>query len=183
LITLVVNAANTTTTASDSAPAGGITYGHTDTVGFNVSSSEGVTGQTATGTAAVVKDSGPGALNCLDTEGTPTGSPAVSASETTGSGFSFAADGTHHSTLQLVCTPDAAGAYTFHVHFTDADGSYNGSSSSPLITLVVNAANTTTTASDSAPAGGITYGHTDTVGFNVSSSEGVTGQTATGTAA
>src|SRR6185437_4618832 len=69
--------------------------------------------------------------------------------------------------------------YTFHLNFTDSDGNYNDSSSSPDLSLTVTKAPTTTVASQTQTS--ITYGNTDTVSFTVSSLLGVSGQHATGT--
>src|SRR5439155_1719444 len=120
-------------------------YGGSDTVDYTVSAATGASGQTASGTASLVKDSGPtgGLLNCVAT------STAVSASES-GSGFSFVVNASTHTSNRFVCSPDTVGTYTFHVHFADSDGNYNDSSSSPAITLVVDKADTSTTASHTA---------------------------------
>ena len=175
---LTVNKANTSTTATQSTAS--VTYGSSDTVSFSVSSAAGVTGQNATGNVSVTKTAGPsgGNLNCQDTEASPTSSPAVNASETTGSGFTFNANSGSNSNLRLVCTPDKVGTYNFHLNFGDSDGNYNGSYSSPDLILTVGKANTSTTAAQSAAS--ITYGSSDTVSFSVSSAAGVTGQNATG---
>src|SRR5438270_608489 len=105
---MTVNKANTSTSASQSAPVAGITYGSADTVNYTVSSTAGVSGQTATGTASVVKDTGRSGGN---TSFACDWSSVLGTSARTG--FSFQVDGSHNSGNQFSCTPTLAGTYTF----------------------------------------------------------------------
>jgi len=132
--TLTIGKADTTTEATPSASS--ITYGESLTVDYEVYSDHGISGNTATGTASVVKDSGPsgGNLNCTAT------STSVSQAQSDADGSGGAKDGfdvTSDSNHQFSCLPDKAGSYTFHVHFADTDGNYNGSDDSPGSSVLV----------------------------------------------
>lgn len=125
---LTINKANTTTTATPSATA--ITLGSSIDVDWSVSSGQGVTGNTATGTVSIQQVSGPvSSLGCA-------GSPAVSAAQTTGVGFMQSGTGGSSGT-GFTCTPTAAGTYVYRANFADTDGNYNDSSSTPDSSLLV----------------------------------------------
>src|SRR5256885_3400796 len=78
------NSAATATTVA-SASLSSITPSGQTIVSWSVSSTRGVTGNTATGTASVMRDSGSTSFSC-----SPTSVP-VTGAQTTGSGFSFTA--------------------------------------------------------------------------------------------
>jgi len=122
-----------TTTTSAAASASSITPVGQTIVSWTASSNRGVTGKTATGTVTLVKDSGLGTLSC-----SPASVP-VSAAQTTGSGFSFTANTSQHFT----CSATSLGSYSYHVHFADSDGNYDGSDSASIPLTVVNASTLT----------------------------------------
>jgi hypothetical protein len=122
--TLTVAKAGTTTIAANNADSPHIA-GNTFSVDWIVSSTWGVTGNTATGSVAPVDVSGPASLPCNNSDTT------VSGDQTTGSGFE------DHSTGGFQCTPTVAGTYVFKVVFTDTDGNYDGSESAEMTVTVV----------------------------------------------
>ncbi len=152
--TLTVNKGTTTTTATSS-PAS-VLLGGSATVDYHITSSNGISGNTATGSASVVKDTGPGSLNCT------AASTSVSATQTN-SGFDFLVDGTHNTSNRFTCTPTAAGSYTFHVAFADTDGNYNGSASATGgLSVTVNSPHATSLTETLTPST-LTYGQQTSV--------------------
>jgi hypothetical protein len=120
------------TTATGSAPAS-ITIGDSFDVDWTVGSTNGVTGNTATGNVTISEQSSPASSSF----GCTPASRAVSAAQTTGTGFSQSGSGGSAST-GFTCTPDTVGTYTFKIHFADTDGNYNNDDSD-LLTVVVSA--------------------------------------------
>ncbi|MEO6058902.1 MAG: Ig-like domain-containing protein, partial [Candidatus Limnocylindria bacterium] len=142
---LTIDAADTTTQA---AHTGDTSLGNTITVDWIVSSSIGITGNTATGNVALVTTAAPpaGSLNCVQA------TQPVSEAQATGigpepTGF-FESSGPIGEMFS--CTPNKAGTYAFYAEFTDVDGDYNGSQSGPL-TLVISGGNTAPTANTDSP--------------------------------
>jgi hypothetical protein len=135
-VDFVISRAATTTTATPSASS--ILYNGMLTVGYTVSAASGVSGNNATGTVAVVTDSAPlgGSLSCIDNEGLPTVTPALSSAEGSG-GFTFTANGSTNVAKRFTCIPTLPGSYIYHLIFTDTDGGYKASSSTPVSTLTV----------------------------------------------
>jgi YDG domain/MBG domain (YGX type) len=127
-IALTINPAATSTTGSASPTT--IATGGSTVVSWTVSSTGGVTGATATGTAAIVQTAGPGTLTCSPA------SPSISAPETTGFGFTYTVNGSTNSAQRFTCSASAVGTYSYHVHFADSDGNYNASDSA-VINLIV----------------------------------------------
>ena len=125
--TLAVDEADTTTTSQPSDSTGTlitqIGIGIPFWLQYEVSSDDGVTGNTATGNVAA-HQSGAG-LGC------DTSDHAISASQTTGSGFDYVANNTTNSSNRINCTATAGGTYTVYASFTDTDGNYNDSDDSP----------------------------------------------------
>ncbi|HEX6510254.1 MAG TPA: choice-of-anchor Q domain-containing protein, partial [Chloroflexota bacterium] len=173
---LTIGTASSSTSASASGST--ITLGQAFTVDYAVSSAWGILGDTTTGQVSVVKDSGPGNLDCSPL------STALSASQSnadgtgaSNAGFDFVANSTTNSNDQFTCTPNAAGAYTYHLQFIDSDHNYTDSDSSTL-SLTVNSVVATRV---SAVSGSATYGGpaTLTATLQDASNTGLNGKTIT----
>jgi hypothetical protein len=116
------------TTSSGSSSSGGIYLTQSFTIDYEVSSDYGISPNSATGSMAVVLDSGPGSLGCVATTTAVSAAQGNADGSSPGSkaGFDFLSNGAH----QFTCTPTAIGSYTYHVAFTDSDGNYANSNSS-----------------------------------------------------
>lgn len=98
---------------------------------WGVGSVYGITGNTAAGSVAVTQSNS--GLGC------PTTANSFTATETTGSGFSYAANSSSNSSNRFTCTSTTPGNYTAYISFTDnaasaatnPDGNYGDSNNSP----------------------------------------------------
>lgn len=109
--------AETTLTATLSEEEEEVEPGESVDLDFTVSSEHGVTGNLTEGTATVdvVATEGEGELTCAPVE------QAVTAEQTTGTGFTFA---TVEEDATVVCTADEPGTYDLTVSFENTDGNY-----------------------------------------------------------